>query len=131
MHHAVVRVCAAVLRGDSILMVEHREADRRYWTLPGGGVEAGETPEAAVLRELREETGLEGQLSRALFDDVHPRCPGIVRCFAVEVEASAEARLGTDPELAPPEQILVAVAWRPLAVVHDDPQVRRVVAALE
>lgn len=30
------------------------------WTLPGGGVNHGEHPNAAVLRELREETGLEG-----------------------------------------------------------------------
>lgn len=30
-----------------------------YWTLPGGGIEFGESPEAAVVREVMEETGLE------------------------------------------------------------------------
>lgn len=34
------------------------------WTLPGGGVEFGEHPDAAVIRELREETGLEGAIER-------------------------------------------------------------------
>lgn len=32
------------------------------WTLPGGGVEFGEAPNAAVLRELEEETGLRGRI---------------------------------------------------------------------
>lgn len=32
------------------------------WTLPGGGLEFGESPEAAVLRELSEETGQSGEI---------------------------------------------------------------------
>ena len=39
------------------------------WTLPGGGVDHGESPHAAVLRELYEETGLEAISSRLV--DVH------------------------------------------------------------
>ncbi|HEX2193770.1 MAG TPA: NUDIX domain-containing protein [Candidatus Limnocylindria bacterium] len=33
-----------------------------HWTLPGGGVDFGESPAAAALRELEEEAGLSGQL---------------------------------------------------------------------
>ncbi len=34
------------------------------WTLPGGGLHFGESPETAVLRELDEETGQEGEVVR-------------------------------------------------------------------
>jgi ADP-ribose pyrophosphatase YjhB (NUDIX family) len=36
------------------------------WTLPGGGLGFGEAPAAAVLRELTEETGYEGEVDRLL-----------------------------------------------------------------
>lgn len=43
--------------GGKVVFVEHPE---RGWEIPGGHLEEGETPDKALLRELKEETGLEG-----------------------------------------------------------------------
>ncbi|GAA2886978.1 hypothetical protein GCM10010517_50790 [Streptosporangium fragile] len=45
----------ALWSGDRLLLVFDRR--RRAWELPGGMIDAGETPRRAALRELHEETG--------------------------------------------------------------------------
>lgn len=55
----LVGVGAVVVREGAVLLVQRaREPLAGQWSLPGGLVELGETLEQAVVRELREETGL-------------------------------------------------------------------------
>jgi ADP-ribose pyrophosphatase YjhB (NUDIX family) len=52
-------VRAVVLDGeDRLLLVRFGLGDRPFWATPGGGVEAGESHDAAIRRELHEEVGL-------------------------------------------------------------------------
>jgi ADP-ribose pyrophosphatase YjhB (NUDIX family) len=50
-------VSAVILTPEGILL--QRRSDNGFWGLPGGGVEPGESVTEAIVREVREETGLE------------------------------------------------------------------------
>jgi len=62
---AKVGVDAAVVRRDGAVLL-HRRADDQKWGLPGGWVDPGETLTDAVMREVREETGLEVRITGLL-----------------------------------------------------------------
>ncbi|MFP9060339.1 NUDIX hydrolase [Natrialbaceae archaeon A-chndr2] len=50
---------ATVIDGDSALLIEMGDGgDEGAWALPGGHIDAGESPRAAAARELAEETGV-------------------------------------------------------------------------
>lgn len=57
-----------------VLLVEPTYKD--YWEIPGGAVETGESPYAAVVRELAEELGLPVRPGRQLVTDWVPPRPG-------------------------------------------------------
>jgi 8-oxo-dGTP diphosphatase len=70
-------VSAAVFRDGRVLLVRRaRPPAAGLYTLPGGGVELGETLKDAVIREVREETGLQIEpLALAGYSQVITRGP--------------------------------------------------------
>lgn len=56
---------------DEILLVTS-SGDRERWIVPGGGLEPNEDSRSAALREVMEEAGVVGQLSRCLGSFEHP-----------------------------------------------------------
>ncbi|WP_414505345.1 NUDIX domain-containing protein [Streptomyces sp. NEAU-L66] len=58
-----VRAGAVVIRDEQMLLIGFEEEDGQpFYEIPGGGVETGETLHAAAVRELREESGLAGNV---------------------------------------------------------------------
>ena len=104
-----------------------------WWDMPGGGREAGESAEACVLRETREEVGLELSEAalewRAVFTS--PTTGGEAVWFAAALPAGAERDIvfgdeGQGWRLMPPE------AWlaHPRAIAHFKSRVRAGLAGL-
>ncbi|WP_087015158.1 NUDIX hydrolase [Leucobacter sp. 7(1)] len=81
-----VAAYAVVERRGKILLTHWRRGHLHGWTLPGGGLEDGEDPRVAVVREVMEETGLEARVGKLL---------GVDSRVMVREEVPA----GSDPEL--------------------------------
>ena len=100
----------------------------RYWDLPKGRLEGGESTFEAAVRETREETGL-SDLDFAWGDesiDTEPYADGKIARYYLAESPSGEVRLEPSPTLGRPEhhefRWLAAPDARPLLV----PRVRRV-----
>lgn len=81
-----VAAYAVVERRGKILLTHWRRGHLHGWTLPGGGIDPGEDPRDAVVREVLEETGLDAKVGKLLGVDSR-------------VMVREEVPEGTNPEL--------------------------------
>jgi len=91
-HYGMRHRATAVVRRDGLLLLV-QERGFHHFSLPGGGLQRGESPEEAVARELEEETGL-----RAISLTPLPQCrtSDIYNTYHV-FEVRAEGTLRVDP----------------------------------
>ena len=59
---------AVILVEDNIATMYREFQDRIFYTFPGGGVEGDETPEECVVREVKEELGIDVKVIEKLYD---------------------------------------------------------------
>lgn len=113
---AVGVVC---LRGGEVLLIRRGRPPREgEWSLPGGRIEWGESVREAALRELREETGVEAEITGLLdvvdgvFDGPDPRHYVLIdfaaRWVSGEPVAGDDA---TEARFHPLDRIEELIAW--------------------
>lgn len=114
--HPLLGVGALIFRRGTILLVERgRSPLKGYWSLPGGLVEPGERLEAAVERELLEETGLRVKCVRQfeVFERIMRDARGRAEYHYVLVDYLCKVVGG---ELLAGDDVAVA-RWTPLAAL--------------
>jgi mutator protein MutT len=108
-------VCVGAIAVDAerlLLVRRGRGPAQGSWSVPGGRVEAGETLAEAVVRELAEETGIEGVCGPLVgwVERIGAEHHFVILDFAVTVLDAREPTAGDDAAEA---------AWVPLADVAD------------
>ncbi|MHB8926481.1 MAG: NUDIX domain-containing protein [Bacillota bacterium] len=101
----------------AVLLIKRRRApDLGRWNAPGGGVETGETPEAACRREVLEETGLR-------LETVHRRAA--LTLFGWDGDPETVERIWVFTAAAPPGQIPPAPGEEPPGPGRGSPRPER------
>ena len=131
---------AVILRGDRILLsrLAERVTKHELWTLPGGGVDHGEDPRAAVVREIYEETGLRAEVGETAhvfslhLSDTWRRGRRVDAHSVRLVYDGWVPAGGPDPRVVEVDGSTSDAAWQPIAAVLDGtlPTVALVVEAL-
>lgn len=125
-----IRAAAILIQNDSLALLERHRDGKHYFTFPGGGVDAGETPEQAVVREVGEELGVDIRVIR-LVAEVWFR--GNQQFFFLVEQTGGEFGSGAGEEYAAdldPARGSYKPVWLPLKRVTTQNVLPKPVAAL-
>jgi len=112
--YPVTTVVAAVIERDGLILIGQRKRTRQHplrWEFPGGKVEPGENPAAALARELAEELDIQAHAGPEImrYEYQYPGRPAILLIFYRVTQFEGEPR-NLDFE---------QIAWAPRAQLRD------------
>lgn len=116
-----IRVVAAVIREDGRVFATQRGYGnyKDWWEFPGGKIEPGETPEAAVVREIQEELGTKVAVDRFLttVEYDYPEFHLSMDCFFCHIEEGELTLLEHEAAKWLPLKNLRQVNWLPADIL--------------
>ena len=121
MERKTIRVVAAVIRKEDSVFATQRGygAYKDWWEFPGGKIEPGETPQAALVREIREElettVAVDGFLTTVEYD--YPEFHLSMDCFWCRIEEGALTLLEHEAARWLPLGALRQVNWLPADIL--------------
>lgn len=66
-----MRVAAIIIKDGKILLLRRVRDGKEYFVFPGGALEKGETQEEAIIREVKEELGIDTKLDKLAFQIIN------------------------------------------------------------
>ena len=89
-----------IIESGKVLTIKRTKLGDIYWVMPGGGVEDGETDGQALVREIKEELGLDVKVGKIILeiDSKHPDLAGQKEYFYLCTILGGEMGSGRGPE---------------------------------
>ena len=108
-HRVRVRACGILEDDGKLLLIKHLHLGAKgyIWLPPGGGVTFGVSAEETIIREMKEETGLNVSVDAFLFtNEIRTEKHHAIELFFRVSKTGGRPLLGIDPEVPENEQIL-------------------------
>ncbi|MDB5182527.1 MAG: hydrolase [Candidatus Saccharibacteria bacterium] len=100
---------AIIIENDKVLVMYRNKQGSQYYTLVGGRVAEGETPEDALVREIMEETGLSITTAQLVFVEYHQPPYNEQYIYLCEVAPHADVALDDASEEAQLNKLTVNI----------------------
>jgi len=114
-----IRAGIVLIEDNRVALIERHRAGMDYYVFPGGGVEDGESPEQAAIREAMEELGIEVAIQQKVAEIHIGRKSRQVYFLVEQIGGNFGTGVGeeyTDSDPNDPEEGIYVPIWMP---IHD------------
>jgi 8-oxo-dGTP pyrophosphatase MutT (NUDIX family) len=124
-----IRSAIILIEDNKLALIERHRAEKHYFSFPGGGVDEGESPQEAAIRETVEELGIQVEIKQKVADVIFNGNP---QYYFLAQKLSGEFGTGAGEEYGEynPAHGTYHPIWMPLADVPNNNVLPRELAEL-